>query len=433
MLGIAITFRQRHHQAKRAATRDDGGLMHRITFRFIHRDQSMARFMIGGHPLFSFRHYKAAPFGTHHYLVFCGFKFRHTNRVPASTRRQQGCFIHKIGQISARETRCAACNHLRVHIGSQRHLAHMHTQDFLAPIHIRIGHHNLPVETAGAQQRRIKHIRAVRCGNQDHTLIAFKPVHFNKHLIERLFTFIIAAAKPGAAMAPDRVNFVNEDDARRVLLALFEHVTHARCANTHEHFDKIRTGNGEKRHIGFAGDGTSQQGFTSPRRPHQQHALRDLAAQALEFLRIAQEFHNFFKLRLGFINAGNIIKGHTALLFGQQLGPRFAEAHGAPATALHLAHEENPDPNQQQHREPGRQIMQQRIDLGLLGAGHHAHALFGQARNHGRVFRRVGGELAAIAKLAGQGAALDGDIAHMACLHLIQKVGIGDLRGARAA
>ena len=234
----------------------------------------------------------------------------------------------------------------------------MHTQDFLTPIHIRIGHHNLPVETAGAQQSGVQHIGAVGGRNQDHTLIAFKPVHFDEHLIERLFAFIIAAAKPSAAMAPDCVNFVNEDDARRVLLALFEHVTHARCADTHEHFHKIRTGNREEGHIGFAGDGTRQQGLAGTRRAHQQHALRDLTAQALEFLRIAQEFDNFLKLRLGFINAGDIIKGHTALLFRQQLGAGFAETHGATTAALHLAHEENPHTNQQQHREPGRQIMQ---------------------------------------------------------------------------
>ena len=77
--------------------------------------------------------------------------------------------------------------------------------------------------------------------------------------------------------------------------------------------------------------------------------------------------------------------------------------------------------------------MQQRIDLGFFRAGHHAHALFGQARNHGRVFRRIGRELAAIAELAGQGAALDGDIAHMAGLHFIQEVRIGNLRCARSA
>ena len=77
--------------------------------------------------------------------------------------------------------------------------------------------------------------------------------------------------------------------------------------------------------------------------------------------------------------------------------------------------------------------MQQRIDLGLLRPRHHTHALFRQARNQARIFGRIGGELPPIIELPRQGAALDGDIAHMAGLHLIQKVGIGDLRGARAA
>ena len=37
----------------------------------------------------------------------------------------------------------------------------------------------------------------------------------------------MTATQPGATMPADRVNFINEDDARRVLLGLFEHVAHA--------------------------------------------------------------------------------------------------------------------------------------------------------------------------------------------------------------
>ena len=42
-----------------------------------------------------------------------------------------------------------------------------------------------------------------------------------------------------AAMAADRIDLVDEDDAGRVLLGLLKHVTHARCADTDEHLDEI--------------------------------------------------------------------------------------------------------------------------------------------------------------------------------------------------
>ena len=55
----------------------------------------------------------------------------------------------------------------------------------------------------------------------------FEAVHLDQHLVQRLLAFVVAAAEAGAAMPPDRVDFVDEDDAGRVLLALLEHVAHA--------------------------------------------------------------------------------------------------------------------------------------------------------------------------------------------------------------
>jgi hypothetical protein len=41
--------------------------------------------------------------------------------------------------------------------------------------------------------------------------------------------------------------------------------------------------------------------------------------------------------------------------FGQKLGLRLAEAHGAAGAGLHLAHEEDPHAEDQQHRQPADQ------------------------------------------------------------------------------
>jgi len=107
----------------------------------------------------------------------------------------------------------------------------MHLQDLLAADDIRIRHHHLAVETAGTQQRGIEHVGTVGRRDQDHAFIGFEAVHLDQQLVERLFTLVIAAAKARTAMAADRVDFVDEDDAGRVLLGLLEHVAHAAGAD----------------------------------------------------------------------------------------------------------------------------------------------------------------------------------------------------------
>src|SRR5207249_8789303 len=52
---------------------------------------------------------------------------------------------------------------------------------------------------------------------------------------------------------------IYEDDAGRVFLALLEQVAHARGADAHEHLDKVRARDGEKRHVRLAGDRLGQQ------------------------------------------------------------------------------------------------------------------------------------------------------------------------------
>ncbi len=124
----------------------------------------------------------------------------------------------------------------------------------LAADHVRVRHHDLTVEAAGAQQRRIEHVGPVGGSDQDDAFVGLEAVHLDQQLVERLFALVIAAAEAGAAMTADRVDFVDEDDARRVLLGLLEHVAHARSADADEHLDEVGAGNRKERNVGFAGD-----------------------------------------------------------------------------------------------------------------------------------------------------------------------------------
>ena len=425
--GVAIAFRQAHDQTQRAAAGNDRGFVHGVAFGFVHGAQRVAGLVIGGHALFGFRHHERAALGAHHHLVLGELELVHRDDALAHAGGEQRRFVDEVGEIGAGEAGRAAGDGLGVDIGGQRHLAHVNAEDFFAPAHVRVRHHNLAIEAAGAEQRGVQHVRTVGGGDQDDAFVGFEAVHFDQQLVQRLFTLIVAATEAGAAMAADRVDFVDEDDAGGVFLALLEHVADAGGTDADEHLDEVRAGDSEERHVRLTGDGAREQGLAGAGGADQQHALGDLAAEALEFLRVLEELDDFLQLGLGLVDAGDVVEGDAALLFRQQTGARLAEAHGPSAARLHLAHEEHPDADQQQHREPGQQIVKQRIDFAFLGLGDHPHALVGQALHQRGVFGGVGLEGAAIGQRAGDGAALDDHVAHAPAVHLADEVGIGDL------
>ena len=73
----------------------------------------------------------------------------------------------------------------------------------------------------------------------------------------------------------------------------------------------------------------AEQRLAGTGRADQQHAARDLAAQPLELLRVAQEFDDLLQILLGLVDAGDVLEGDAAMRLGQQLGLGLAEAHGA--------------------------------------------------------------------------------------------------------
>src|SRR5690606_21892987 len=97
------------------------------------------------------------------------------------------------------------------------------------------------VEAAGPQQRGIEHVRAVGGGDDDDTLVALEAVHLDQQLVEGLLALIVPTAEPGTAMPTHRIDLVDEDDARGMLLGLLEHGADARGANADEHLDEVGT------------------------------------------------------------------------------------------------------------------------------------------------------------------------------------------------
>jgi hypothetical protein len=285
----------------------------------------------------------------------------------------------------------------------------------------------------GTQQRRIENVRTVGRRDQDDALVRLEAVHLDQQLVQRLLALVIATAETGAAMTADRVDFVDEDDAGRVLLGLLEHVADTACADADEHLHEVRTRDGEERHVGFAGDGTRRERLAGTGRTDQQHAARDLAAEALELLRIAQELDDLFEVLLGLVHAGDVGKGHAAMRLGQKLGLGLAEAHCAAGATLHLAHEEDPDAEDEQHRQEGSEIAQETGGAVALRPRHDGDVLRLEAL-HQRVVdhRRIGLEASAVLDIGPHDAiARHDNLANATALYITEELRVRDLPRAR--
>ncbi len=205
------------------------------------RHESVARLVIGGNfPLVLVQHHALA-LSAHEHLVLREFEIMHLDGLFIETRRDKRRFVHDVFEIRARKSRRAARNRMQIDIGRQRLLHAVHPEDRLTALEIGTRHDHATVKTAGPEQRRIQHIRPVGRRHDDHALVRFETIHLDEQLVQCLFTLVVAAAKSRAAMAPHGIDFIDEDDARRVALALLEQIAYAGGAHADKHLDKIRT------------------------------------------------------------------------------------------------------------------------------------------------------------------------------------------------
>lgn len=272
---------------------------------------------------------------------------------------------------------------------------------------------HLAVEAAGPQQRLVEDVGAVGGGQDDDAGVALEPVQLRQHLVDGLLALVVPAAHAGAALAPDGVDLVDEDDAGRLGLGLLEEITHARGAHAHEELDELGGGAGEEGHAGLAGDSLGQQGLARPRRAHQEAALGNFGPQRRVLLGALEEVDDLDELQLGAVAARHVRERHARLRDLLELGARLAEvhraAHGAaepaaePALAALGTPEEEEEAGEGDERE--EEVAEERHVVALLvtlrttreGEGASAGRLGGLAKMTIAMPRRAAGQQAALA------------------------------------
>ena len=244
-----------------------------------------------------------------------------------------------------------AASVLEVDLRRERLALRVHLEDALAADAVGPVDDDLPVEAAGAQQRRVEDVGPVRRGDEDDVVLHLEAVHLDEQLVQRLLALVVAAAEACAAMPADGVDLVHEDDARRRLLRLLEQVAHARGADADEHLDEVGARDAEERHAGLARDRAREQRLTGAGRPVEEDALRDPRAERLELLRVLEELLDLLELFDRLVHSGHVLEADLRRVGRHPLRPRLAEAHHLRAAALHLVHEEDPEAEQEHERQ----------------------------------------------------------------------------------
>ena len=195
--------------------------------------------------------------------------------------------------------------------------------------------------------------------------------------------------RPRAARAADRVNLVDEDDRRRVLLRLLEQLAHARRADADEHLDELRRADRVERHARLTRDRAREQRLAGARRPDEQHAARDLRTELVEALRLLEELDDLGEVALRGREAGDVLERDARLFLLEPLPTLQKATHRTAAGDHHLlraSRHPEPEPADQHPRKQRDRDLEQRRRLLLLDADLDALVL--EHRHQSLVVRR---------------------------------------------
>jgi len=90
----------------------------------------------------------------------------------------------------------------------------VHVEDLATTLDVGAVEDDLAVESAGPQQRGIQDIGSVGGRDHDDVRVRVEAIHLDQDLVQGLLALVMRAAQAGAALAPDRVDLVDEHDAR---------------------------------------------------------------------------------------------------------------------------------------------------------------------------------------------------------------------------
>ena len=169
-------------------------------------------------------------------------------------------------------------------------------------------------------------------------------------MIEGLFALVVAAAEPRAALAADRVDFVDENDRRTLLFRSLKQVANACRTDADEHFHEVRARHGNERHASLAGNRARYQRLSGTGRTYEQDSLRNPSANLSELARLLQKVDDLFDFFFHRLVTGNVGEGCLRLFGRVHLGATPPDVHDRAHALLGAAAHEEKQANDQQDR-----------------------------------------------------------------------------------
>ena len=158
--------------------------------------------------------------------------------APGGEKRR---LVDEIGEIGAGESGRPGCEHFQVDVRADLHVLDVNAENLLSALHVWLVDEDLPIEAAGTEQGRVEHLWPIRRAHDDDALPRVEAVHLREELIEGLLALLVAAHRRLDPDLAERVELVDEDDARRLDLGLSEEIADPRGPDADEHLDELRS------------------------------------------------------------------------------------------------------------------------------------------------------------------------------------------------
>lgn len=193
-------------------------------------------------------HYAVSFFGPCHHPFDCGLEIGKRYGIVLPSCRDDRGFIDQIDKVGSGKSCRQTGNGIEVERGIRGHAPDMYLQVIDPSFPVGLVHHDLTVKPSGSQQRLVEDLGPICCSEKNYARCRIEAVDFRQELIERLLLLVIAARGNVAAAAPERVEFVDEEDRWGGLSCLFKEASDTRRADAHKHLDEFRSGDREERH-----------------------------------------------------------------------------------------------------------------------------------------------------------------------------------------
>ena len=252
--------------------------------------------------------------------------------------------VADVGQVGTGQAAGLAGDEVQVHVLGERLVARVHVEDLAAALEVGRRDEDLPVEAAGAQQRRVELVEQVGGGDHDDLVAAAKPSSSTSSWLS-VWSFSPEMSLP--RVAPTASSSSMKMIAGRLLARLAEQPPDARRAEAGEHLDERGRRLGEELGVRLVGHRLGEQRLAGAGRPVQQDALRHLRAELAEALRVAQELHDLAQLVLRLLDAGHVLPPRPTAEVGLdllRLGARH-EAQHCQTADQRSAHEDDRQPD----------------------------------------------------------------------------------------